>query len=296
MWDNNSLSLSGKGIEGVERTDIEIVIEVARKAASIIMNYYWQENKIIDGDNFSPVTIADKEASNFIISELKKCFPNDLFLSQDWDEKPTNFNWRVWMINPIDWTKEFLKWSEEVVIQWRGEGFSVMIGLCENGIPKLWVVYAPKTKDLYYAEEWKWAYLRADEGIDTKISVNNIPTLNKTTIFTRFPWGEERVSDIMINWLNTSEQISSSGVWFITWLIARGLWNLHLFTNTRGAKWATCAPQVIIEEAWWRITDYDWKALNYKQENLIWERLFVISNWKVHKETLDEIKNFESIV
>ena len=52
-------------------------------------------------------------------------------------------NWeRLWIIDPLDGTKEFIKHNDE---------FTVNIALVEYGMPALGVVYAPVKKALYFA-------------------------------------------------------------------------------------------------------------------------------------------------
>src|SRR5207244_669676 len=68
-----------------------------------------------------PVTAADRAASAFIVENLERLFPGDAILSE---EEPDDLkrleHSRVWMVDPMDGTREF--------IAQRGE-FAVMIGL-----------------------------------------------------------------------------------------------------------------------------------------------------------------------
>ncbi len=93
----------------------------------------------------SPVTQADKQASDVIIAYLKKF--NIPVLSEE-DEHPSfdiRKHWdKLWVVDPLDGTKEFIKRNGE---------FTVNIALVENQIPVIGVIYSPVFKDLYFANK-----------------------------------------------------------------------------------------------------------------------------------------------
>ncbi len=93
----------------------------------------------------SPVTMADKNASNKIIDYLKQF--NIPVLSEEGDlpDFETRKNWdKVWIVDPLDGTKEFVKRNGE---------FTVNIALVENSLPTLGVIYSPVFKDIYFASK-----------------------------------------------------------------------------------------------------------------------------------------------
>src|SRR5215210_6111428 len=72
-----------------------------------------------------PVTIADRLASELIVSGLNKAFPNDPLISEELTPADGALgSKRLWLIDPIDGTKDFIIGSD---------GFAVMIGLCIDG-------------------------------------------------------------------------------------------------------------------------------------------------------------------
>ena len=93
-------------------------------------------------EDMSPVTNADL-ASNKIITNhlLNTGIP---ILSEENNLIPYNErkNWdRLWIVDPLDGTKEFLKRNGE---------FTVNIALIKDKIPVLGVIYAPVTGELYF--------------------------------------------------------------------------------------------------------------------------------------------------
>lgn len=91
----------------------------------------------------TPVTNADKKSSDKIIEILQEF--NIPILSEEGEI--TDFEIRkkwdkLWIVDPLDGTKEFVKRNGE---------FTVNIALVENNVPTLGVIYSPVFKDLYFA-------------------------------------------------------------------------------------------------------------------------------------------------
>ncbi|MEW6420536.1 MAG: 3'(2'),5'-bisphosphate nucleotidase CysQ [Deinococcota bacterium] len=88
-----------------------------------------------------PVTAADREASDLILAGLRAAFPGDGLLSEEAADTSARLGQeRVWIVDPIDGTKEFTSGSPD---------YAVSIGLAVDGAPLLGVVYAPATDELF---------------------------------------------------------------------------------------------------------------------------------------------------
>ena len=96
------------------------------------------------------MTIADRKAHEAIAAILSKTpFPVlseegkqlDYAVRQQWDT--------LWIVDPLDGTKEFIKRNGE---------FTVNIALVKNSVPVLGVIYVPVKKELYFAVEGKGAF------------------------------------------------------------------------------------------------------------------------------------------
>lgn len=113
-------------------------------AGKAIMDVYSSsdfETEIKEDD--SPLTKADKESNNVIVSYLEQT--NIPIISEE--NKMINYEerkkWKVcWMVDPLDGTKEFIKRNGE---------FTVNIALIENGNPVIGVIYVPATQEIYYS-------------------------------------------------------------------------------------------------------------------------------------------------
>lgn len=113
----------------------------AIKAGAKIMEIYQGEFEVIQKSDKSPLTEADRASNRIIIEQLSH--HGIEIVSEESDsipfEKRGNLS-LVWMIDPLDGTKEFINRNGE---------FTVNISLIENGYPILGVVYVPVKKWLY---------------------------------------------------------------------------------------------------------------------------------------------------
>ena len=114
-------------------------------AGNEILEVYNSAFSVEYKEDKSPVTLADKKASDKII-ELLACYNIPVMSEEDVHEDFTvRKNWTTcWIVDPLDGTKEFVKRNGE---------FTVNIALVENGEPILGVIYSPVSKDIYFAQK-----------------------------------------------------------------------------------------------------------------------------------------------
>jgi len=267
---------------------IEEVKAIAKEAGSIILHYYNQNRDQLNiktkSDEFDFVTVADQKADDFIRSALAKEFPDDLILSEESNNIPKDFTGNVWMVDPLDGTKEFV---------YGGDSFSVMIGLCKDGIPVLGVVYWPTKDTLYYAQKGKGAYVIHNSKTNTTPKEMHVSTVNKISnahIVKRFQRGNEQELDPIIESIKTKAHTRISSVGIRTGLVCEARADFNIMGGPKASKWDTCAPQIILEEAGGKITDLDGNPLNYKQESLKWKKAFTVSNGYLHEEIIELTK------
>lgn len=136
----------------------ERVIALARDAGAAIMQVYAQDFAVETKDDNSPLTAADLAAHNIIVAGLAALTPDIPILSEEAADIPwdTRRAWsRLWVVDPLDGTREFVKKNGE---------FTVNIALVEDGVSVLGVVYAPALDYLVHGERGIGAFLRDDDG------------------------------------------------------------------------------------------------------------------------------------
>jgi myo-inositol-1(or 4)-monophosphatase len=115
----------------------------AREAGQIIKNLFKGKFDVREKSKNNPVTTADLEANRKIREIIQERFPEDGWLSEeDADDTRRLASSRVWIVDPIDGTKEFIEGVPQ---------FAVSIGFVVGGRPKVAVIYNPVEDRLYRA-------------------------------------------------------------------------------------------------------------------------------------------------
>ncbi|MCY2687807.1 3'(2'),5'-bisphosphate nucleotidase CysQ [Salinimicrobium sp. TH3] len=141
---------------------LETAIKASLAAGKRIMEIYDNEDFEVEakGDD-SPLTKADLASHEIIIEYLKET--NIPILSEEGKDLPykERKGWdQLWIVDPIDGTKEFIKKNGE---------FTVNIALVEDQIPVLGVIYVPALEELYYAEKETGSFKAAGITADSKL-------------------------------------------------------------------------------------------------------------------------------
>ncbi|NQU35870.1 MAG: 3'(2'),5'-bisphosphate nucleotidase CysQ [Bacteroidetes bacterium] len=121
---------------------LSIAISASIKAGMEILKIYNTDFEVEYKKDESPLTLADKNAHDVIMTFLKETgIP---VLSEEGRTIPyeERKNWStLWIVDPLDGTKEFVKKNDE---------FTVNIALIKNHLPIMGVVYAPVLDELYF--------------------------------------------------------------------------------------------------------------------------------------------------
>lgn len=139
-------------LENSENIDLKELVHLAYLAGEKILEIYHQDFEVSYKEDNSPLTLADLAANTLICSFLKNHFLKIPIISEELKEVPYQERKNekyLWLIDPIDGTKEFVKRTGE---------FTVNIGLVENGEPILGVVNIPCQNITYFAAKERGAY------------------------------------------------------------------------------------------------------------------------------------------
>lgn len=267
-------------------TMIDDVIDLAKRAGVLLVKHFDEKLFCVstkNGESGNYITTADIEVDAFLREGLAKLFPNDGLLSEESSLDDADYSKNVWMVDPLDGTKDFIH---------GGDGFSIIIGKCTDGIPDLGVVYAPKIGALYYAEKGKGAFLD-----NKKIHASKRKILSKSRMIVHIPYHDTtpKPSDDLMKNLKVAERIPAGSVGIRCGLIAEGKAEFSLGTFFRASKWDTCGPQVILEEAGGKLTDLNGDRLDYKQKPVRWLTPYIASNALLHKEALGIAKKIVNL-
>ena len=258
-------------------SDIYLVIDAALKAGEKILSIYNDPNSDFEvekkADN-SPLTIADR-LSNEIICDFLNTTPFPVLSEEgkhlDYEVRKS---WKdLWVVDPLDGTKEFIKKNGE---------FTVNIALVHEGVPVWGVIYVPVKRELYFATEETGAY--KVENIEDLRSYQNIDELMKAGVCLPSVTDKEKYvvvasrshlspeTQTFIDNLRAAHsdiEIASSGSSLKICLVAEGKADIYpRFAPTM--EWDTAAGHAIVRAAGCEIYQAGKETpLNYNKEDLL---------------------------
>src|SRR5262249_23950277 len=134
--------LQGPKVSGLAR-ERDLAERAGREAGAIVRRYYDLGVAVAEKGPDNPVTKADLEANACIRSLVERTFPADGWLSEETADSTERLDRRrVWVVDPLDGTKEFIQHIPE---------FCVCVALVEDGRPIVSASYNPATDRMYLA-------------------------------------------------------------------------------------------------------------------------------------------------
>jgi len=135
---------------GILEKELEVLQDSTRKAGLEVMRIAADGFATRRKANQDPVTAADGAANHILKDALLGQFPDTGWLSEETvDDLSRLGKGRVWIVDPIDGTKEFIEGIAE---------FAVSVALVEDGLPIAACVFNPSLGDLYLAASGRGAW------------------------------------------------------------------------------------------------------------------------------------------
>jgi 3'(2'), 5'-bisphosphate nucleotidase len=233
--------------------ELDIAKKLALGAGGILMDHYERGTSVDWKAPGDPVTVADLDASEFIVSGIKCEFPEHAVLCEEEPDDHIRLQRsHVWMIDPMDGTREFIEHRDE---------FAVQIGLVVDGTPVLGVVYQPSAGKLYYAARGIGAFLES-KGSVTSLHVSPEHVASRMTIAESRSHRSARVQAIRQR-LRIPESILTGSVGLKIGIVCEGRAHVYVHAGHRTHLWDTCGPEAILSEAGGRMTDVSNAPLRY---------------------------------
>lgn len=131
---------------------LEDMAEAAREAGEAILEIVRRGFEVESKGDSSPVTEADRAAELIILAALARAAPGVPVIAEEEvaaGRIPAHED-HYFLVDPLDGTKEFVR---------GGDDYTVNIGLIEDGVPRLGVVFAPATGKLHAGSVGEGAWL-----------------------------------------------------------------------------------------------------------------------------------------
>ena len=233
--------------------ELTLAEKVARAAGQAALRYYGSVVAEYKAGN-SPVTAADHAANECIAQALSEAFPADAILSEESRDTSARLHAdRVWIVDPLDGTKEFLSQNGE---------FSIMIGLVVAQEPVLGVVYLPAHDVLFSAEKGEGSWVERD-GRRERLACEHVSNGSLRMVGSRSH--PDPLLTRMQEALGITDVEPSGSVGIKCSLIAERKRDLYIHPVPYLKEWDTCAPEIVLREAGGVVTDCTGEPLKYNK-------------------------------
>lgn len=251
----------------IDETLREGVIALAQTAAADILAIYDAVGRggaldIEHKPDDSPLTAADLASHRRIAQGLQRLTPDIPVLSEESSDAAiaARRSWRrLWLVDPLDGTREFLKRNGE---------FTVNIALIEHGVATFGVIQAPVTGELWWADPAHGTFRRDASG-QARLSVR-APASPPLRVAASRSHRDARTEAFLANASAQAGALDTIGVGSSLKFcrVAEGAIDLYpRFAPT--SEWDTAAGQVIVEAAGGRVLDPQGRPFRYNQRDTL---------------------------
>jgi len=259
--------------------ELALAIQFAREAGAIVKTFYQVSPNIRWKDPTEPVTEADRAVNAYLVKQLSLAFPEDGILAEESKDDPARLEKRrVWIIDPLDGTLEFIARNGE---------FCIMIGLAQDHAPAVGVVYQPIDDVLYAAALGSGAFVEQfGDRVPMHVSREINPRRLRMVVSRshRAP-----LIDLIIARAGIQKVRSVGSVGLKIGLIVRRQADCYVHPNPGTKEWDTCAPDIILREAGGRMTDCWNRLLLYNQPDVVRRFGLLASNSAVHAQIVESV-------
>jgi myo-inositol-1(or 4)-monophosphatase len=240
--------------------ELEIAIKAARAGGAIVRKYYQGSYEVHEKAPDNPLTVADTEADEAIKQIVLENFPADGWLSEETrDSEDRLGKSRVWIVDPLDGTKEFTQHIPE---------FCVCVALAVDGVVEVGVSYNPVTEKLFAARR----------GAGTTLNGEPVRCTSKTELSQAVVLAS-RSEDKRGEWdpYKSLLRVRLTGsVAYKFALIAAGEADAT-FSLTPKNEWDICAGTLLVEEAGGVVTDRYGRPLTFNNRKTLLPGLIAAS-------------------
>ncbi len=253
--------------------ELDVARRAARLAAEAIFVRYGSDAEVRYKTPTEPVTDADMVADEILHRELIGAFPHDGWLSEESVDDPSRLGRsRVWVVDPLDGTREFIARRPE---------FNVSVGLSIDGVPTLGVIVNPVTGESFFATLGGGAFVEDRSGATRKLQTNSVSELAHG----RFAVSRsEHRRGMLAPFERLLALRAIGGMAEKLVMVASGVVD-GTFTLQRRCEWDVAAGAVVLTEAGGRFTRLDGSRLVLNRASPALEGV-VASNGPLHDRLL----------
>ena len=171
--------------------ELRFALDIAKEAGRLLLRRFrnLKPSEISYKGRRNVVTVADKEAENFIVAAIREEFPADAVLAEE-ATRDALTSPRIWVVDPLDGTVNF---AHGVPV------FCVSVALMCEGRAELGVVHAPAFGETWWALRGYGAFLNGE-----RCAVTSTADITKALLATGFAYIREETEHNNLCLLYTS--------------------------------------------------------------------------------------------
>ncbi|MET0514850.1 MAG: 3'(2'),5'-bisphosphate nucleotidase CysQ [Nitrospiraceae bacterium] len=232
--------------------ELRILVDAVTQAGQRLLDMAKEGFAVNTKSDHSPVTTADLEVNHMVHEAIRRHFPEDGWLSEEEsDDNRRLQKKRVWILDPIDGTRAFIKNIPQ---------FCIAAALVESGHPVIAAILNPATDELFTATRGGGIQLTGG----TPVSSPDEQTPERSVVLVN-PW--ELQTGRFRSLIPQFECRPIGSIAYALALVAVGRADAAI-TLTGGNEWDVAAGVLLVEESGGTVTDTRGRHLRFNQTDL----------------------------
>ncbi|MBI5538119.1 MAG: 3'(2'),5'-bisphosphate nucleotidase CysQ [Deltaproteobacteria bacterium] len=268
--------------------EIDVVVQAVRDASALVLDVYASEFSVDLKDAREPVTLADRRSNELLCDRISRTFPADGIVAEESVPKDPGTlasmfrNERLWLIDPLDGTKEFIARNGE---------FAIMVGLAIGGRPALGIVATPANGDVWIGISGQSTTRIAADGSRADCRVSDIDEMADATLVVSRSHRSRALVD-RIERLGVQRLLACGSVGIKASRIASRDADLYVYLHAPGGAkvWDGCGPEALVLGAGGTVTKVDGEPIDYASGALELTGGLLASNGRLHAKLLAHIQ------
>lgn len=259
--------------------ETELAVHAVKEAGDAVMKIYKHDFVTTFKKDNEPLTEADLKSNN-IIKKIIASTGYPILSEESLDDKKRLDHDKIWIIDPLDGTSDFVSKSGE---------FTIMIALVNKHEPILGVIYWPINDILYVAQKGGGAH-KFVNGVWEKLVISErLELCNCRVLGSRHHLSSNEAD--FLKQLNV-EKFSERGSSLKVTDICSGTAELYFTMTNKIKQWDTCASNRLIIEAGGRMTDMFGNKLEYNTKNIYHKNGILVTNGIIHDVIINRYIEF----
>ena len=259
--------------------ETELAVHAVKEAGNAVMKIYKHDFVTTFKKDNEPLTEADLKSNN-IIKKIIASTGYPILSEESLDDKKRLDHDKIWIIDPLDGTSDFVSKSGE---------FTIMIALVNKHEPILGVIYWPINDILYVAQKGGGAHKFANGVWEKLVISKRLELCNCRVLGSRHHLSSNEAN--FLKQLNV-EKFSERGSSLKVTDICSGTAELYFTMTNKIKQWDTCASNRLIIEAGGRMTDMFGNKLEYNTKNIYHKNGILVTNGIIHDVIINRYIEF----